>query len=748
MMDIVGRFSHLAAPAALAVAAAACMVLALADRTVGAAWTPPSVTTVEPGSGPNLAATPEELARLRAAWQAGGPARDALAAVFARADAAMAEGVRIPPEGGQHNQWYQCDDCQMGLETVDEHRHRCPKCRAVYSGYPYDNVLYKDRHYKLGYRINEAGWAYAVTGEQRYARFAADLLLAYAAVYRQWPIQSASVGAKGAPLPEGQQRRGGHILPQTLDEAMWVTWTAPAYALIRDSGVLTDDQRRTIEQDLFAPMAEQIGGHRAGQSNWQTWHNAALLAAGAVLGDADMVNRAVSDAANGFAYQMEVSVGPEGMWYENSWGYHYYTLQGMIQLTEGARRLGIDLYSHPRLRRMFLVGFDYRLSNGQLPRFGDDTGSSPDRDAINEVAYHAYGDDRLLSTLPAEPTFQSVLYGRDTARKADAPAMASTLFPGAGHAVLHTAGDARLSAAVTFGPYGGFHGHLDKLSFVFTGLGTELGVDPGRAASQAYRLPIHSQWYKSTIGHNAVLVDSRDQQPATGVLRGYAAGDHFAAVAAGAGEAFPQAAHERFWLLTDRWLLVVDELAAADGQPHDYAWLYHNRSDRFVPFGLTAFRAVGGVLDHPGTAYFGEMRAWDAPPGEMVRGCFIGADTMVHLFSAVEGQRVANWFGDGPLGSVTDRVPLVVLAARGPQVRYATILEPTAPGAKPTTRSVRMTVEDGVLTVEVTGDETPLRAVFPEGRVGAPFAVRVRGQDGTWKTVLETDGVSPSRSNP
>ncbi|MFW6155308.1 MAG: heparinase II/III domain-containing protein [Planctomycetota bacterium] len=743
MMEIAGRFSHVLAPVAVMAAVAACLVLTLADRASAAAWEPPAVTAASLSRRPCLAATPDELARLRDAWKAGGAAREALADVFARVDAAIDDGVEIPPAGGQHNQWYQCDDCQRGLETVDAHHHRCPKCGTVYSGYPYDNVLYKTRHNKLGYRINEAGWAYAVTGDERYARFVAERLLAYARLYQQWPLQSAHVGKKDAPLTGAQRRVGGRIIPQTLSEAMWVTWTAPAYDLVRDSGVLTDDQRRTIERDLFAAMAEQIGGHKAGKSNWQTWHNAALLHAGAVIGDTALVNRAVRDPDNGFAHQMAVSVLPEGMWYENSWGYHYYTLLGMTRLTEGARRLGLDLYSHPRLERMFLVGFDYRLSNGQLPRFGDDTGRTPDHDVVNEIAYHAYRDDRLLSTLPSEPTFDSVLYGRDTDRKAEAPPMTSTLFPGAGHAILHTDGPGRLSAAVTFGPYGGFHGHFDKLSFVFTGYGAELGVDPGRARSQAYRLPIHRQWYKSTLGHNAVLVDGRDQQPAAGVLRGYAADAHYAAVAAGAGEAFDAAAHERFCLLTDRYLLVVDELAATDGKSHDYAWLYHNRSRRFVPYGLPVVRPLADVLDHPGTAYVGEVGSWDAPPGEAVRGCFLGEDVLVHLFNTVEGDRVGNWFSDGPAGSVDDRAALVLLAARGPRVRYATVLEPTPFGGKPTPRSVRITTEGGVLTVEVSGSDAPLRVVFPEGRVGAPFAVRKRDEDGTWDEVLKADALSP-----
>ena len=36
----------------------------------------------------------------------------------------LQEPVAFPPEGGQHNQWYQCDKCEIGLETVDATHHR------------------------------------------------------------------------------------------------------------------------------------------------------------------------------------------------------------------------------------------------------------------------------------------------------------------------------------------------------------------------------------------------------------------------------------------------------------------------------------------------------------------------------------------------------------------------------------------------------------------------------------------------
>ena len=127
---------------------------------------------------------------------------------------------------------------------------------------------------------------------------------------------------------------------------------------------------------------------------------------------------------------------------------------------------------------------------------------------------------------------------------------ASKLFPGAGHAILRSSGEKGLAAAFTFGPYGGFHGHLDKLSFVLFGYGRELGVDPGRAKSQAYRLPIHSRWYKATLGHNAVLVDGQSQNPATGKLEIFAASGRYSAVVARCDEAYPGVHHRRLLCLT------------------------------------------------------------------------------------------------------------------------------------------------------------------------------------------------------
>src|SRR5664280_1775054 len=170
------------------------------------------------------------------------------------------------------------------------------------------------------------------------------------------------------------------------------------------------------------------------------------------------------------------------------------------------------------------------MADGSLPRFGDAVQDSPARQGVNAKAYAVYKDDRLLSVLPSEANWDGIVLDIDPTTKTGKQQCASKLIPGAGHAILATNGPGKLTAAISFGPYGGFHGHFDKLSFVLFGFGEELGVDPGRSSSQAYRLPIHTQWYKASTGHNVVLVDGSSQQEAEGKCLAYKSSDSYTAV--------------------------------------------------------------------------------------------------------------------------------------------------------------------------------------------------------------------------
>jgi len=711
-----------------------------ADEAGGAkAWKLPAVHLARPAKHPVIACTADEMARLKAAWAADGPAHDILAARFARADQAIKDGLTFPPEGGQHNQWYQCDKCQMALKTVDAHHHKCPKCGKVYSGFPYDNVLYGRTHSRNIRRMEDAAWAWAVTGERRYAEFAAKVMLGYADRYLGYPMLHAHVSDKSidvAAQKHGRYKSAGHLWEQTLNESMGMIPLATAYDLIHDSGVLSDDEKRRVETRFIRAMAECIDVHKAGKSNWQTWHNAALLWAGAVLGDETMVRAAMDRPKNGFAFQMKASVSPEGMWYENSWGYHYYTLSAMTHIAEGARRLGIDLYSHPLLRGMYTLAFDYVMSDGSLPRFGDAVQSTPHA-RLNEQAYAAYGDERILSTLSAKGTWGSVLLGRDMSKKAAPPAPASKVIRGAGHAILRTNGPGKLSAAMTFGPYGGFHGHFDKLSFVLFGHGQELGVDPGRAKSQAYRLPIHRQWYKASVGHNVVLVDGKGQKEADGKLLAFAANGSYSAVAADAGPAFENVTHQRFLLLTPTYLLVVDRLKSKDDKEHTFDWVYHNRGGKATCDLPKADTTLG---DHPGYRYLKDVSAHCLGEAGNIVVTFPGEKATAHLrMAGLPYDQVFTVFtATGPFRSVDDRVPMAVVRCTGSDVWFATVLEPCRAGQKPGVENIEINHGGLGIPVRVHRSDGKESVMFAGGDLGKYAVHSARGQ-----LVLEAEKAAP-----
>jgi oligo-alginate lyase len=666
---------------------------------------------------PLIASTRDEMDRLKAAWAGNDAKHDILEKRFARADKVMADTLYFPPEGGQHNQWYQCSECQIALVTIDAHHHKCPECKKIYSGFPYDNVLYSRKHSRNFSVAEDAAWAWAVTGERKYAEFSARILSGYAERYLKYPMVHADAGYRNidvAAQKNGRYRTAGHIAEQTLNESMLMIPLVTAYDLIYNSGVLDESGKKNIEENLIRAMADCINVYKSGKSNWQTWHNSALLYAGMVLGDKEMVSQTYLDKENGFMTQMNISVQPEGMWYENSWGYHYYTLSALTIMAEGSRRLGVDIYSHEKMHKMYLIAFDYLMSDGSLPRFGDAVDDSPVNPSVNEEAYAVYKDKRLLSTLPSEPTWDMIFLGRDPNLKAEPPKSGSRLIPGSGHAILATNGPGKLTAALTFGPYGGFHGHFDKLSFVFFGYGQELGVDPGRAASQAYRLPIHREWYKATTGHNAVLVDGKSQKEAEGELLAYSANESYAAIAADAGPAFDSISHKRFILLGPTYLLVVDQLNSSDSKEHTFDWLYHNKGNS-VSCDLTSAEAIPGELPS-GYSYLKDVKAFKVD-GRKPAGIIFSNDQVSTHVTTLSDPADIVFTATGPLSSIVDRAAVMIVRRKGNSANFISVIEPVPAGQMADISSVEL-IEGNPLSVKISGTKGVDVVNFENGSPG------------------------------
>jgi hypothetical protein len=638
--------------------------------TIPAQWRPPSPDLVKaPDNTEFLTCSKDEIAALRLAYGKSEPL------VVKRVRGAV-ESLKIPivfpPRGGQHNQWYQCEACQFALTTVDPTHHRCNKCRQVYSGPPYDDVIFSRVHHGNLSRAASAAWAYRITGDKRFAKDSARILLGYAERYEKYPYHLASRRKSGS--------SGGHIMEQTLTEASsMINRILPAYDLVR--ATLNDAQRKQIDDHLVRPMLRNIAKCNRGKSNWQSFHNAAMFLGGAMIGDTAFMRRAIFDPKHGFVFQMRACVSSDGMWYENSWGYHFYTMNALVSLAQSARRCNIDLWSHPQLLRMFTLPARYTMADGRLPRFGDDVNSSLGHARYLFEAAHAAGRAELHGVLPATPSWESIRFARSLGATPTSK-QESAVFRGAGHAILRATGAAGLTVAFTFGPHGGFHGHFDKLSFVWYGFGKELGVDPGRARSQAYRLPIHKRWYRGTIAHNTVVVDGHPQKGATGELLAFEQGEGYVAVAARCTKAYPGVAHSRCLVLTDSYLVVLDRLSS--DTKHRYSWIYHDRG-RTVEC-AAANGAAATSLDLSGEEFL-DLSGSGATDAEVAARFADPQVTTALRVAAASGSRIHRGTGVG--ASVLDRVPLLIVERRGKIVEFAAVLAPHTADHPTSVRGIR-----------------------------------------------------------
>jgi len=245
------------------------------------------------------------------------------------------------------------------------------------------------------------------------------------------------------------------------------------------------------------------------------------------------------------------------------------------------------------------------------------------------------------------------------------------------HAVLRVEGtEGPSSAVLAYGPFGGGHGHFDKLSFVYFGMGQELGVDTGRARSQAYRLPIHQNWYRATTSHNTVLVDRHSQEGVAGTGELFLAAPALSAAAAHVDRAYEGIMHRRLLLLRPGFLIVADVLEATDGKEHTFDWLYHNLGERVSS---PAAAAAGTVPEGQGFEYLQEVRR-GGTDGAVHATFALGSGRVEVTLNAEQGTEVLT--GTGPGDTVLVRIPLLVVTRHGTKARFAAAIDPT-PGDGP-----------------------------------------------------------------
>ncbi|MEK6795634.1 MAG: heparinase II/III family protein [Spirochaetota bacterium] len=622
--------------------------------------------------------TRDEVNRMKSAMPADETIRKSIETLITAAQAQQKNPPVIPDRGAQHTYWYICKKDSSMLTTVSPTKHRCPLCGAEYSGEPFDSVPLMAVHSGLADRTKKSALAFLFTGESAYAKDVFAVLSGYAEKYASFELHDVN-GKQG--------RAAARVFPQTLDESMWIIDLAQSYAAIR--GTLDASQKETLRTKLFRPVYEVIVKNDAGVGNWQSWHNAAMLACGLALEDTAIIDEAVN-GKSGFLAQMQSSFGDDGIWYEGSWGYHFYALQALIAFSELAYRAGIDLYTHPRFKPLFTSSIYSATPSWTLPQFGDDKKpiSIFGKRSFYEVAYARYRDDVFAWVLSRSgrggiASLATGVFGVNA--PIAMPDLSSALFPDAGIAALRTgmtADDPYIG--FKFGPHGGFHGHFDKLSVVSHALGEMLAPDPG--CLESYGAPLHTEWYKTSFAHNTLTVDGRSQNPCAGTRAWFSRSPHIRAVAAAVRDAYDGVTLTRRVVLFDRYALIVD--SAESTEEHQYDWVWHNYGTPTFDRALSPIKSAG---DKDGYQHAKNCSAVTADDAWHVR--FSKGERNVHIaMDGAAGNTMISATGFGV--NVREQVPLVIARRQALTTHYISAIEAYR-DTNEYVRAVRSVIGDG-----------------------------------------------------
>ena len=391
---------------------------------------------------------------------------------------------------------------------------------------------YTHEQHKRNFRaIYQGGQLFEITGDERYRDYVRDMLLEYADLY-------PTLGEH----PAKANQYSGRIFWQVLNDAMWLVHAVQGYGNIRDT--LSDAERQKIDDQVFRPAAHFLSVESVETfdriHNHATWATAGVGMTGYLLGDEDMVERALfgSDKSGkaGFIRQTELLFSPDGYYTEGPY-YQRFALLAFLVFGNAIEKNDPEraIFEHRDGILLKALRTTVQLTyRGYFFPFNDAIRDKSLRTAeLYEgiaIAYAQTRDPALLSVADFQGrtvlTPDGALVARDLAAGKAEPFPFRSLLLSDGPegdqgavAVLrqgeaNAEGEPATVLIAKNSSQGMGHGHFDKLAWQMYDNGNEIVRDYGAArflnieAKRGGRyLPENTTWAKSSVAHNTLVVD-------------------------------------------------------------------------------------------------------------------------------------------------------------------------------------------------------------------------------------------------
>jgi len=267
-------------------------------------------------------------------------------------------------------------DLELSFDPERPKWHHCPKCDKNYDDGAHQNAWKKKYCAYLSEVFSDLIHAYGYTREAKYAEVAKKILYAFAEDVH-WSAQSKNVGAPAWP-PSGY----------------WYF----LYDRIAGSEAFSPEDRKLIGHHLLAQTWMGSKGGRlsnfAGRGNTVEFFNSLI---------SHRPERLDHVLNNKIGRMVEYGTSDEGLWIQNSPGYHAFFFNYYIELARACQRLklGIDLFNHnfgtKSFKNLFEIYLLAAMPDGRMPAVNDNRSRRPGIGARAKIdmAYKIYGDERF-----------------------------------------------------------------------------------------------------------------------------------------------------------------------------------------------------------------------------------------------------------------------------------------------------------------------------------------------------------------
>lgn len=450
--------------------------------------------------------------------------------------------------GWAHN--FTCPVCasQLIFDSDTEYRSgnvfTCPVCGQSASSRDHDEAWVYYYRSKYGYLAHSSAVS-ALMGDTDALDFLIRYVDFYAENYSAFPIHGEHAGK-------------GKVMGQSLDEAVWAIDVLSALFACGD--LIPCEKRAYWRDKLFLPIAELIIPQAKSIHNIPTWLMCAVGAIGVYFDDDALLDHALNSEF-GLRNQIAKGFTRDGIWYEASMTYHYYTASALSGFFSFYASVCPEDKIFDDYARIYTAPLALSYDGRSIPALND--GWYPNAIPMSLIAARITGDERLLAinrALIAEnPEWLDAKALLFATCESNAVLMADTRL-----AALKQPFHAILKAGVISTS----HMHRDYLSTRISPFSDDLGT-PG------YGHILTKEWYRFHPAHNAIGVDLA--QP-TGVVETYIKENDdgvTAGVACGAWADLELA--ERTLSVKGDLLADLTELRAPS--EHTYDWIFHSKGE-------------------------------------------------------------------------------------------------------------------------------------------------------------------------